>query len=86
MRRARGAEQNLIEREARRAERLVVVVCVAALAFNYPLLELFSGPYLLLGVPLLYFYLFIIWALIILCVSLIMRGDGVERPEDGSRK
>jgi hypothetical protein len=46
-------------------QRLVAIVVLGCVLFNYPVLSLFSKPHALFGIPLLYFYLFAIWALLI---------------------
>ena len=46
-------------------QRLVAIVLMGCVLFNYPVLSLFSKPGALLGIPLLYFYLFTVWALLI---------------------
>jgi len=57
--------------------RLVALFLLGFLLFNYPLLPLFSGPSELLGVPLLYAYVFAVWALLIGLMALV-----VERSRD----
>ncbi len=46
-------------------QRLVAIVLLGCVLFNYPVLSLFSKPNALFGIPLLYFYLFAMWALLI---------------------
>ena len=46
-------------------QRLVAIVLLGCVLFNYPVLSLFSKPAALFGIPLLYFYLFAMWALLI---------------------
>lgn len=46
-------------------QRLIAIVLLGCVLFNYPVLSLFSKPNALFGIPLLYFYLFAIWALLI---------------------
>ena len=45
-----------------RTERLVVLAVIGVLALNYPALSLFAHGGLLFGVPVLYLYLFLVWA------------------------
>jgi hypothetical protein len=46
------------------------------LLFNYPILALFNVPGTLLGIPVLYAYVFSVWALLIaLMAFLVERGD-----------
>lgn len=57
-------------------QRLVAIVLLGFVLFNYPVLSLFSKPGALLGIPLLYLYLFSVWALLIgLTAWVIERSD-----------
>ena len=56
----------------RRGERLVGVFLLGCLLFNFPLLALFNVRATLLGIPMLYAYLFAAWALVIVLVAVIM--------------
>jgi hypothetical protein len=59
-----------------RAPRLAGLFLLGCLLFNYPLLALFNVRGDLLGVPILYAYLFAAWALLIALVARVMeRGD-----------
>ncbi|MDF1597064.1 MAG: hypothetical protein P1T08_13370 [Acidimicrobiia bacterium] len=49
----------------RRGQRLAAVSVFGALALNYPLMTLASSDGTLLGVPVLYLYLFVWWAVLI---------------------
>ncbi|MDR2241027.1 MAG: hypothetical protein LBE33_11360 [Zoogloeaceae bacterium] len=46
-------------------QRLVAVFLFGCVLLNYPLFSLFNRPGELFGIPLLYLYLFGIWALLI---------------------
>ncbi len=46
-------------------QRLVAIVLLGCVLFNYPVLSLFSKPAAWLGIPLLYLYLFAVWAFLI---------------------
>ena len=64
-------------------ERLVALVIAAALAFNYPLLYLFSEGGLLFGLPLLVVYLFLTWLIVIVLAALLMeRGPAPSRGDE----
>lgn len=46
------------------------------LLLNYPLLNLFAGPVRIFGIPVLYAYVFAVWALLIgLMVLVVEKGD-----------
>jgi hypothetical protein len=56
--------------------RLVALFLLGALLLNYPLLELFAGDATVFGVPVLYAYVFAVWALLIALMALIVEGRG----------
>uniref|UniRef100_A0ABX1PKB1 DUF3311 domain-containing protein n=2 Tax=Aromatoleum anaerobium TaxID=182180 RepID=A0ABX1PKB1_9RHOO len=53
-------------------QRLVAVFLTGVLLFNYPVLSLFDRPELFLGLPMLWFFLFGIWALLLIAVAWIV--------------
>ena len=53
-------------------QRLIAVFLLGCLLFNYPLLFLFNSDHRLLGVPLLYIYIFAVWALLIALIALVI--------------
>ena len=60
----------------RKGERLVGLFLLGCLLFNFPLLALFNVRGTVLGVPVVYAYLFGAWTLLIALVALIMeRSD-----------
>ena len=59
----------------RRSQRLIALACLGGLLLNYPLLSIFNSPRTIWGVPLLYAYLFVVWALLIgLLAVVVERG------------
>ena len=46
-------------------QRLAAVFLLGCVLFNYPLIALFNKPGEIFDIPLLYFYLFGVWALLI---------------------
>jgi hypothetical protein len=48
-----------------KGQRLVALFLLGFLLLNYPLLNLFAGPGRVLGIPVLYAYVFAVWALLI---------------------
>jgi hypothetical protein len=60
-----------------KGQRLIALFLFGALLLNYPLFSLFAGPAAVFGVPLLYLYVFFVWALLIALVALV-----VERGSD----
>jgi hypothetical protein len=67
-----------MKRSHARNERLVGLFLLGLVLFEYPLLALFNAPRLVLGVPLLYLYLFLAWAAVIAISAIV-----VHRTEDG---
>ena len=47
------------------SERYGALILLAALLFNPPIMSIFNSTRLILGVPMLFLYLFVAWALII---------------------
>ena len=60
------------------SEGSIVTFLFAVLALNPPVLTIFSVEVFLFGVPLLYLYLFVVWAIIVALVAWIAgaRGQG----------
>lgn len=58
----------------------VVTFLFAFLALNPPLLTIFSVEVFLFGIPLLYLYLFAVWAIIVALVAWIA---GIDRRRSG---
>lgn len=61
-------------------EKLIALFILGLLAFNYPLLALFSKPTLCFGLPTLFFYLFLFWGGFILMLALVMGKRKKTRP------
>ena len=52
-------------------QRFVALCMLGMLLFNYPILALFNVQGTLLGVPVLYAYIFIAWAALIALMALV---------------
>ena len=57
---------------SRRGERLAGLFLLGCLLFNFPLLAMFNARATIAGVPVLYAYLFLAWALLIVLAAAIM--------------
>jgi hypothetical protein len=57
--------------EEARGQRFVALCMLGMVLFNFPILALFNVPGTLLGVPVLYAYLFIAWAALIALMALV---------------
>lgn len=73
-------------------EHSVATFLVAVLALNPPILSIFSAEIFIFGIPLLYLYLFAVWAILIGIVAWIAdwgeRGEPPAQPDpvrDGGR-
>lgn len=55
-------------------QRLAAVFLLGCVLFNYPLISLFNKPGDVFDIPLLYFYLFGAWALLIGLMALIIES------------
>jgi hypothetical protein len=63
-------------RTALTGQRLAALCLLGVLLFNYPLLQLFARDGMVLGIPLLYCYVFCAWAVLIGLMALVIeRGD-----------
>ena len=71
--------------DARQRDKLIGLFVLGVIALNPPLLPLFDGA-TLFGWPLLYVYLFVVWAGLIGAVALVVerrnRGRATEQPDD----
>lgn len=56
-----------------RSARMVAVAALALLLFDFPLLALFDVDVRVLGVPLLWVYLFVAWVAVIAVVAWVVR-------------
>ena len=52
-------------------QRFVALCMLGMLLFNFPILALFNVPGTLLGVPMLYAYIFLAWAALIALMALV---------------
>ena len=55
--------------------RFVALCMLGLLLFNYPILALFNVTGTVFGVPLLYAYIFIAWAMLIAMMALVAEAD-----------
>ena len=64
-----------MDRSEKKGQRLTVVCLVSFLLFNYPILALFNLPVTVIGIPLLYFYIFAAWTGVVAVMALIIETD-----------
>ena len=58
--------------EPTRTKRLIGLFLLGYLLFSPPIISLFNRPQMILGIPLLYGYIFAAWVLLIVLVALIV--------------
>jgi len=63
----------------KKIQRLLVLFSLGVLALNYPLLALFSKTSFGFGIPLLYLYLFVFWAVFIIFIAFISERKKMPR-------
>jgi hypothetical protein len=56
-----------------KTRRLVSLFLLGWVLFNYPILSLFNLPVAISGIPLLFVYVFVTWALLIVCIFLVTK-------------
>jgi hypothetical protein len=56
--------------------RLVALFLLGLLLINFPILRLVDLPVAVAGIPLLYAYVFAVWALLIGLMALVLEGRG----------
>jgi hypothetical protein len=61
-----------------RGQRLAALFLLGVLLFNFPLLQLFAREGMVLGIPLLYCYVFCAWALLIGLIALVVERRNPE--------
>ena len=57
--------------DEKKGQRFVALCMLGMLLFNFPILALFNVSGTLLGVPVLYAYIFVAWAAVIALMALI---------------
>jgi len=55
-----------------KGQRLAALFLLGFLLLNYPLVSLFAGTAQIFGVPLLFIYVFVAWALVIALLALVV--------------
>ncbi len=65
-------------------ERLIAIFFLGLGLFSYPIITIFNVKKMLFGIPLLYFYVFIVWLSIILLVFTFSGGRKKHQKKDVS--
>lgn len=66
-------------------EYMVILFICAVLAINYPVLDLFNRSWAPFGIPLLYFYLYLIWLVLIVLLILVVERSEVRESVEPSK-
>jgi len=61
--------------ETTRTKRLIGLFLLGYLLFNHPIISLFNLPHMVVGIPLLYAYIFAVWVLLIVLMALIVSAN-----------
>ena len=69
-------------RPSRTRELLIALFLLGALLFAPPLLTIFNTATRILGIPALYFYLFVVWAALIALVALAVERRHADDDDD----
>jgi hypothetical protein len=89
-RKAKAARPGEQARDAaeRAVERMIALFCLGVLLFSPTVIHVFDrGTATVLGVPLLYFYLFAAWALLVGLLAVVVETSGVaSEPADGDEQ
>ena len=64
-----------MDESKKRAPRLIALCMLGCLVFNYPILALFNVHGAILGIPVLYAYIFTAWALLVALMALVVERD-----------
>ena len=59
-------------RSSLKGQRLAALFLLGFLLLNYPLVSLFAGTTQIFGLPLLFIYVFVAWALVIALLALVV--------------
>jgi hypothetical protein len=72
-------EASIVLRPNLTGQRLTALAVLGWLLFTHPLLSLFSRPASVLQIPVLYLYLFVTWALLIVLMALVATRSDRDR-------
>ncbi|QJR10255.1 hypothetical protein DSM104443_01309 [Usitatibacter rugosus] len=61
-----------MKRPGRRGTQLACLFLLGCVLFNFPLLAIFNVPVRILGIPVLYAYMFAAWLLLIVLLAVVM--------------
>lgn len=62
--------------EQRRGQRLLFVALLCTVLLTFPLLTIVDRPLRVAGVPVLYFYMLVVWLLVVFLVRWLVKKNG----------
>lgn len=65
----------------RHRENIIILFVAGLLALNYPLLSIFEVGQLVLGIPLLYLYVYLVWLVIIVVMAIVVARSELRAGE-----
>lgn len=63
-------------------EYIAILFICGFLAINYPVLDLFNRSWAPFGIPLLYFYLYLIWLVLIVLLIVVVERSEIRAPSE----
>ena len=69
--------------ESRSGDRLIALFLFGCLALSPPLLAIFGVRVFIAGIPILFLYMFAVWAILIALLALIIEAPGALRKDRG---
>ncbi|MCB1777090.1 MAG: hypothetical protein KDI50_06615 [Candidatus Competibacteraceae bacterium] len=71
-------------------EYITILFICGFLAINYPVLDLFDRSWAPFGIPLLYFYLYLIWLILIVLLIIVVEHseirESLDHPKSGATR
>jgi hypothetical protein len=68
------AKEGRVDKLQRKGQRLVALCMLGCLLFNYPILALFNRAATVWGIPMLYAYIFVVWAALIALMGWVVES------------
>lgn len=63
-------------------EYITILFICGFLAINYPVLDLFNRSWAPFGIPLLYFYLYLVWLVLIVLLIIVVEHSEIREPSE----
>jgi hypothetical protein len=76
----------MLNTKVKKNKKLVGLFLLGVILSNYPIISLFNLKRMFFGFPLLYLYMFSVWALLISLIILLTTSGSYKRKIDPSKK